>query len=658
MVRKDTSDLDNREKFHLYLLAGQSNMAGRGELKDEEERKSHPRVFMFDKDNKWIPATDPVHFDKKIAGTGPGLSFAIAMAEQDTTVKIGIIPCAVGGSSIDTWRTGESFMNVYPYDNAVNRTRMAMKDGQLKGILWHQGETDSKELQLANAYEEKLISLIKNFRDDLAIPDLPFIAGELGHFLYHHRPYARIINQSLNEITLKLRNTTCVSSEGLFPKNDSVHFNSASAEELGLRFSEAMINMENYLLYSEDKFVRAQSGFFTNPEDAECIWSALHVSRDNKVYIGLGRHTGNAHLYQYNPETGVMRDLGDMGIETGEHESGRVTQGKIHTKIFEGNDGKIYFATHFGLWYLHAMQSDRYSYPGGHILCYDPVKDIIEDYGIAVPQQGIISLTMDTQKHFLYFLTWPKGQFVSYDLQHRKTRNMGRINNWNAVCRSLVVDDKGRVYSSTLKNRIFRYDPGQNEVKELTSIVLPSGNEKAREEHYRSTTARDLWRVAVWDSIGKKIYSIHAGTSMLSEYDPYFGEEGKIRALTQLCDSRLIGTNHTIPYATLALTLGNDRKLYYSPVGFPYSHSQAQKPAKTSRLITYDIESQERTDLGPMLVEDNRRVLELQAAATGPDNTIYFVGAVEEVDSENQVYGWTIDTLPYKLRLIILPPEK
>src|SRR5687767_14018933 len=54
-------------KFHLYLLIGQSNMAGRGAV-EEADKKPLPRVFMFTKEKAWAPAVDPQHFDKPIAG--------------------------------------------------------------------------------------------------------------------------------------------------------------------------------------------------------------------------------------------------------------------------------------------------------------------------------------------------------------------------------------------------------------------------------------------------------------------------------------------------------------------------------------------------------------------------------------------------------------
>ncbi len=97
--------MKNTRQYHLYLLIGQSNMAGRGEL-DEESRQAHPRVFMLNREGVWVPATDPVHFDKSIAGVGPALSFGKAMAMASPRAKIGLVPGAVGGTSITLWAPG------------------------------------------------------------------------------------------------------------------------------------------------------------------------------------------------------------------------------------------------------------------------------------------------------------------------------------------------------------------------------------------------------------------------------------------------------------------------------------------------------------------------------------------------------------------------
>jgi hypothetical protein len=97
----------SKKKFHLYLLAGQSNMAGRGAV-ETEDTTPHPRIWTLTKDNKWAKAVEPLHFDKPtVVGVGPGFAFAKAMAAADTNVVIGLIPCAVGGSPISVWAATE-----------------------------------------------------------------------------------------------------------------------------------------------------------------------------------------------------------------------------------------------------------------------------------------------------------------------------------------------------------------------------------------------------------------------------------------------------------------------------------------------------------------------------------------------------------------------
>ena len=129
--------LPAKEKLHLYLLIGQSNMAGRGVV-EEQDKQSHPRVLKFTKENSWATATDPLHFDKPtIAGVGLGSSFGRALAEANPDATIGLIPCAVGGTPLSRWSKGGDL-----YAQALERARLALKDGVLKGILWHQGEGD------------------------------------------------------------------------------------------------------------------------------------------------------------------------------------------------------------------------------------------------------------------------------------------------------------------------------------------------------------------------------------------------------------------------------------------------------------------------------------------------------------------------------------
>ena len=137
--------LPPKENFHLFLLAGQSNMAGRGKVADED-REVHPRVLAWTKDGTWQPAVDPLHWDKSVAGVGLGKSFALALAAENEDVTIGLIPTACGGSPISSWQPlgYHAQTKSHPYDDALKRAQQAMQDGTLKGILWHQGESDCK----------------------------------------------------------------------------------------------------------------------------------------------------------------------------------------------------------------------------------------------------------------------------------------------------------------------------------------------------------------------------------------------------------------------------------------------------------------------------------------------------------------------------------
>ena len=102
--------------MQVFLLMGQSNMAGRGKV--DASQQPDPHIFSLGKDMNWEPAKDPLHFDKKEAGVGPGLSFAREVVKSDPTVTVGLVPAAVGGTSLDEWAPGGKL-----YTNAVERAR-------------------------------------------------------------------------------------------------------------------------------------------------------------------------------------------------------------------------------------------------------------------------------------------------------------------------------------------------------------------------------------------------------------------------------------------------------------------------------------------------------------------------------------------------------
>jgi hypothetical protein len=218
-----------RKDLQLFLLIGQSNMAGRG-IVEPQDTVPHPRVFVLTKELSWVPAVDPLHFDKpERTGVGLASSFGRSIANDQPKAAIGLIPAAFGGTSLDQWKPGGEF-----YANAVARAREAMKRGTLVGILWHQGENDIAP-ELAATYPERFASMIAQLRIDLDAKDVPVIVGELGRFVEN----SAAINEALAKISAHVPRSAFVSSERLSDKGDKLHFDSAALREFGRRYAEA-----------------------------------------------------------------------------------------------------------------------------------------------------------------------------------------------------------------------------------------------------------------------------------------------------------------------------------------------------------------------------------------------------------------------------------
>ena len=240
----DGVQLPPKSKFQLFLLVGQSNMAGRGAV-EKQDKTPHPRVLMLNKAGKWAPAVDPLHFDKPAAGVGLGKTFGQLVADANPDATVGLIPCAVGGSPIDTWKPGAYYdaTKSHPWDDALRRAKLALEAGELKGILWHQGESDSNE-KLAPAYAAKLDDLIARLRKELNAAEVPFIAGQMGRF--DDSPwneFKSVVDDAHQKLPSRVKRTAFVSADGLKHKGDKIHFDSPSFRELGKRYATAYFNL-------------------------------------------------------------------------------------------------------------------------------------------------------------------------------------------------------------------------------------------------------------------------------------------------------------------------------------------------------------------------------------------------------------------------------
>ncbi len=224
------------EGMQLFLLIGQSNMAGRGKP-EAQDQATNPHIFMLTKDLQWTLARDPLHFDKPdVAGVGPASEFARTVARTNPNLHIGLIPCAFGGTSLDEWKPGGKL-----YTDAVTRTREAMKKGTLAGILWHQGEADSSSPEKIASYPTRFAAMIAQLRADLHAEMVPVIVGEIGHFYKNGPPF----NTILPEVVRNVPRCALATSEGLTDKGDHTHFNSPSQRTLGQRYAAAYLKLAN-----------------------------------------------------------------------------------------------------------------------------------------------------------------------------------------------------------------------------------------------------------------------------------------------------------------------------------------------------------------------------------------------------------------------------
>jgi hypothetical protein len=228
--------------FHLFLLAGQSNMAGRGAV-GAEDQTPVPRVLVLGRDGRWKPALDPLHFDKKTAGVGPGRRFGTVVAAANPAITVGLIPAAVGGSPIASWIPGARWEQTksHPYDDALSRARLAMRHGTLKAILWHQGESDCNPAAAAT-YRRDLTELAARLRKDLGLPNLPLLIGQLGKLPGSEwSAERREVDAAQRAVAAADPAGGFVSAENLSFNPDRVHFDAASQREFGRRYAEAYL---------------------------------------------------------------------------------------------------------------------------------------------------------------------------------------------------------------------------------------------------------------------------------------------------------------------------------------------------------------------------------------------------------------------------------
>jgi hypothetical protein len=246
--------------FHIYLCFGQSNMEGAGRVEDQDKTVDERfRVLQaVDAPNlkrekgKWYAAVPPLV--RGHTGISPADYFGRTMvAGLPKEVRVGVVNVAVAGCKIELFDKENykayaatvppwmaNIIKEYdgnPYQRLVDMGKLAKKDGVIKGILLHQGESNTNDRQWPAKVKRVYDNLIKDLELDPAA--VPLLAGELVNA--DQNGACASMNRIIAELPKTIPNAHVISSAGLPCRPDHLHFTTPGYREFGKRYAEEML---------------------------------------------------------------------------------------------------------------------------------------------------------------------------------------------------------------------------------------------------------------------------------------------------------------------------------------------------------------------------------------------------------------------------------
>jgi len=160
-------------RMEIFVLAGQSNMAGRGQPL-LLAAPTDPRLVIW-RSNAWQVAADPLQLSTNRKGLqpgiGPGMIFGLQLVKWQPRVQVGLIMCANGGSSIRQWMSDRP-----PYARCLDQIHAA--GNRIEGVLFLQGESEARTPDQAKTWLSTFARVLTAFRRDTN--NAPFVLGQIG----------------------------------------------------------------------------------------------------------------------------------------------------------------------------------------------------------------------------------------------------------------------------------------------------------------------------------------------------------------------------------------------------------------------------------------------------------------------------------------------
>ncbi len=249
----------------VYILAGQSNMSGGGDVVAEclqFDAVVGDKVRIWDASDVWGKQGGPVKWEtlnqlqalKKEAKAnkiGPEFGFAKAMSQLYPADELCLIKVSHGGTAIDWWLpdpTGKENGCSKLLANLKGALQNIGGDYEVAGMLWMQGESDAKTQADAEAYQKKLEQLIALMRKETGKPELPVVIGRISSRILESKkfnmPFVKVVQSGQEAVAEDDKNASVINTDDLSQRSDLVHFDQEGQLGLGKRFGEAMIELE------------------------------------------------------------------------------------------------------------------------------------------------------------------------------------------------------------------------------------------------------------------------------------------------------------------------------------------------------------------------------------------------------------------------------
>lgn len=406
--------------------------------------------------------------------------------------------------------------------------------------------------------------------------------------------------------------------------------------------------------------------YFSGFELAHDTYNAISVASNGKVYYVLCSESYDigGQMYAYDPATDQTEWVADLTDVCGEKEANAIPQGKSHVRFYE-NNGKLYFATHIGVYeMIEGMErlptqapNGKNLYPGGHFLSYDLATGASEDLALAPEGEGILTMTIDRERGHLYGITWPLGYFIDLDLSTKTLKKVALVSangeagipgdDYRVLCRSMLVDPReGNVYFSTSEGDIFTYHPDDEGLTKLENVDLRIDYFGKYDPKHPGSMGYN-WRKIFWYAPEQVAYGIHGNSGYLFRFDP---KAQKIELVERLTSepSRKSGMFDQFSYGYLGFQLGPDHETIYYLTGGPiYIDGKrvkgadqiakgAAKGLENLHLVTYHLPTHTYHDHGPIFYADGSRPTYVNSVAIGADKSVYTLARFDHQGHEIQ----------------------